>query len=680
MEHNKKIVQGDSLLPPLAEGETPFFSVLHTNHFTMICRCFIYRWTTTKEVRELGVTDADGRLSLTRLHDVDPAFARYITEGHRATRLKSSIIEAPSLMKTIVAAHNHDVGMGETEGQLLAAAQDAVREKRGGVAQRAKVLEVAFPNLSHYCEPILQFAEVFSGGAAPFLNDLVFFHSEHIMGLGIRALPAFWSGLACIPVKCGWAAVAIAKLNWSADKARGGISCAVPLKRLMSLQKQKGILLEEMHQVLMAFRKEHGDNLENIPQKAKARVLGRLDVLAGQIVVEECAQCAWRPGVSSSVAEPLMLKVKSLKDCVTIARYDLFHNLHKHCGGVAPDAADLASLEEVFPDRPEAAEAPPRGPPAREFDASGNTSNERDIFAKSGFVQGSKVHTKTNISYTANTSGGVRELAKGQHGHIFATDKDSISIDFEERGLVTWRWNVFPGKSLAIKRPLEKAVVENIETPHMWPLHQTDAWQFLRAKAGMVQAIAAVAERVSLLKSYVMADNALPTLSKGVNLEVMLRPTRLVKAQTAIALEKPLLLLPLTCNIGIGPPTSNNFPSALNTLTDAKGKEMVISLNTCFVDPQKLSEQRTPALEFFWLVRKNTILEKCNMKIIDVQAIAAFGVKFPDEPHRSVTSGNYLVPLMVSTMAIAEGDELVCYWGGGAPQSAAEGSKQKKSA
>ena len=60
------------------------------------------------------------------------------------------------------------------------------------------------------------------------------------------------------------------------------------------------------------------------------------------------------------------------------------------------------------------------------------------------------------------------------------------------------------------------------------------------------------------------------------------------------------------------------------------------------------------------------------MKIINAQATAAFGVKFPDQPHRSVTSGNYIVPLMVSTKAIAEGDELVCYWGGGAPQSAAE--------
>ena len=62
----------------------------------------------------------------------------------------------------------------------------------------------------------------------------------------------------------------------------------------------------------------------------------------------------------------------------------------------------------------------------------------------------------------------------------------------------------------------------------------------------MVQAIAAVAERVRNLTCYVMAVNALPMLSKGVNLEVMLRPTRLVKAQTAIDLEKPLLLLPLT--------------------------------------------------------------------------------------------------------------------------------------
>ena len=144
MEHNKKILQGDSLLPPLAEGETPFFSVLHTNHLIMICRCFHYRQKTTEEVGELGVTDDDGRLSLTRLHDVDPAFAHYITEGHRAAHLKSSLTENPSLMRAIVAAHNHDVGMGEIEGHLLAAAQDAVREKRGGVAPQAKVLEVVF--------------------------------------------------------------------------------------------------------------------------------------------------------------------------------------------------------------------------------------------------------------------------------------------------------------------------------------------------------------------------------------------------------------------------------------------------------------------------------------------------------------------------------------------------------
>ena len=46
----------------------------------------------------------------------------------------------------------------------------------------------------------------------------------------------------------------------------------------------KRALLEETHQALMAFRTDHGDNLEKIPQKANARVLGPLDVLAGQIV------------------------------------------------------------------------------------------------------------------------------------------------------------------------------------------------------------------------------------------------------------------------------------------------------------------------------------------------------------------------------------------------------------
>ena len=85
-------------------------------------------------------------------------------------------------------------------------------------------------------------------------------------------------------------------------------------------------------------------------------------------------------------------------------------------------------------------------------------------------------------------------------------------------------------------------------------------------------------------------------------------------------------------------------------------------------------------MEFFWLVRKNTISEKCNMKIMHCDASAAFSVKFPDQPHRSVASGKYLVPLMVSTKAIAEGDELVCHWGDGVPQSVAVSEPAKKRA
>ena len=213
---------------------------------------------------------------------------------------------------------------------------------------------------------------------------------------------------------------------------------------------------------------------------------------------------------------------------------------------------------------------------------------------------GNKVHTKTSVSHPANANGGVRELAKGQHGRIFATDKDGISIEFEGRGLVTWPWNDFPAKSLGTKRPQEdKNIEQSIEKRHSWPLHQTDAWKFLRAKAGMVQAIASVAERVRSMKNYVLADNALPKVSDGVNLEVMSRPTRLVKTKTAVTAEQPLLLLPLTCNISIGQPLHDQFPSTLNTLTTRSGREMVTSLNPCFVDPQKASESSTAVLEFF---------------------------------------------------------------------------------
>ena len=40
----------------------------------------------------------------------------------------------------------------------------------------------------------------------------------------------------------------------------------------------------------MDFRTTHQEKLGEIPEKANARVLGTLDVLARQVLLEECAQ------------------------------------------------------------------------------------------------------------------------------------------------------------------------------------------------------------------------------------------------------------------------------------------------------------------------------------------------------------------------------------------------------
>ena len=58
--HNARIVQGDTLLPQNNGDVVPLFTVLHTNHFVMIGRCFHACTPTTTQNQELGIATPDG--------------------------------------------------------------------------------------------------------------------------------------------------------------------------------------------------------------------------------------------------------------------------------------------------------------------------------------------------------------------------------------------------------------------------------------------------------------------------------------------------------------------------------------------------------------------------------------------------------------------------------------------
>lgn len=91
LAHNKKVTEGDNLLPDVSPRDQALYTVLHTNHYVMIARCFYYQTDTTEDVRKLGVTNTEGKLCLNMLHVVDPPFAAHIRAGLGMVRLGGSL-------------------------------------------------------------------------------------------------------------------------------------------------------------------------------------------------------------------------------------------------------------------------------------------------------------------------------------------------------------------------------------------------------------------------------------------------------------------------------------------------------------------------------------------------------------------------------------------------------------
>ena len=68
----------------------------------------------------------DGRLNMELLKVAAPEIHAYLSEGHRVVRLRAGTQAHPTLARAIIASVNHDVGIGETEVQVLIAVAEVV--------------------------------------------------------------------------------------------------------------------------------------------------------------------------------------------------------------------------------------------------------------------------------------------------------------------------------------------------------------------------------------------------------------------------------------------------------------------------------------------------------------------------------------------------------------------------
>ena len=149
VDHNTNMTKGDERFPASCTSDTPLYSVIHTNHFVMSCRCFLYRTKTIEPVQKLGVCDKDGRLSMAELEKVNKKMYDYSVGGVRVIRFSSDIRDHPALIEAICSSCNLDNTLGETEGELLSHAATLVWQ---GVGENGVPSEKHLANASKTLE------------------------------------------------------------------------------------------------------------------------------------------------------------------------------------------------------------------------------------------------------------------------------------------------------------------------------------------------------------------------------------------------------------------------------------------------------------------------------------------------------------------------------------------------
>ena len=295
LKHNIDISNGDTMLPSVAAEDEPLQTCLGSTHFTTVCRCFIYGTKTTKEVRDLGLVDANGNLSLDKLKEVDASFHDYIVTGHKVIRLGSGINEFPKLMMAIQSSSNIKDQMEETEAQLISRATtslwgvapnlaDEITEQQ--LQKEAKQLKANMPHLEHYVEPILKFAAKYGNPKAPFIDDMVKYFDEHVNAKSTRSEADFWKAIGAWDTDYGWPAVALAKDNWASDKVKHGVCKGVSVQQANSFKVNGSAKLKAFNEHLLSFRKDFEESLSTVSARARCRVLGRFDIYSSRVTLQ----------------------------------------------------------------------------------------------------------------------------------------------------------------------------------------------------------------------------------------------------------------------------------------------------------------------------------------------------------------------------------------------------------
>ena len=592
-----------------------------------------------------------------------PDFHAYLSEGHRVVRLRAGIQAHPTLVRAIIASANHDVGVGETEAQVLIAAAGAVAtsarasnppfEPLEVLKSVVEDLKVRFPHMPHHCESMASFVSKFAqSDDAPFVKDLALFHSEHV-DWNSKTEARFWEVLASLPADYGWAVVAFAKDNWASDKVEGGICKGVSMGVLGGMR-SKPLVLRSLHDTLAAWRISRAPWLASLPDKVGARVRAKLDIVASRVSLRPSTQTPHPQNIK------VLLTASSLGHATMIADVELAVACGaRNTGGVAPPPPflDLPCLDALKSDEKNKKAA--TGPTKREafrpdYDASGELVNRRSAFESRGYKVGTKVAALCEVKGFEGDKEVV--VSKNSIGTVIAVDDSRITVKLHKAGVVMWKWESFPVEGVAVQETSKEAGdVVNLSNPEAWSLTATTGHDVALTKARMICAIQAL--RVHLGKSPKVVSAYGPE-GRGdvVPLRVQMRPRKGVFATAPIESALPLALLPETTNFTLVEMDDRVF---LKTKVLVNNKVLV--LGSVFVDPVT-SKDGKGVVVHFWLVRRAEEKGQCNMEIVDSTVFTGTGCTWPRGTLTTLPMGDTVVPLMMSTKKVKAGEELVCYY------------------
>jgi hypothetical protein len=439
LAHNKAMTEGDEKLPDVQASDPAFYTVLHTNHFVMICRCFYYRAKTTEANIKLGLTDGEGKLSLEALERVDKEFFDYLRSGHKVIRLNSELAAHPHLMAAIQSSGNLDLTMGETEAQLLVRAakelwQDSITPPSAAVIGRVtKKLQGQMPHLHHYIDPVIKFASKYGSPGAPFLDDLMSFHSEHVNASKNRSEADFWLGLSQLQVDYGWPAVAFAKDNWSSDKVRGGICRGVAIQAINGFRSSSGqVRLRVLDEHLKEWRVQNAQKLCSIDARTQTRILGRFDVFSSRVCLLGKTQT-----MKSKEEGEIIWEMKSYADVSLVSSHDLATAL----GSPVPQMSSLVPATAGS-----SSGNTKKSSIAVIFDKHGQVQNLKATLEARGILPESRVQADKNISCPS----GCGQITKNDQGVVVSIDEEEVNIKFTRAGVQSWDLGVFPLEALVV--------------------------------------------------------------------------------------------------------------------------------------------------------------------------------------------------------------------------------------